>query len=261
MISTIYLFGEGASDLGGCTDWNSHDGMACVSPGFVVGPMGELLLKHLSKIRYPQHDWIGDQLETLTVDGINFVYFSYKAIKQYVDSKGLKSSNRFRPSLKTPKGVAANAMQAWVLGLLAKDGDADLAVIFHDVDGTKSEKAAQPRRYEELRLGFEEGFLEAEFPYGVVMVPKPKSEAWLIFSLQDYQNGEKIEENLSGNDRSPKSAAKAVLAELLGEEGTTKKQCEVVRNRVDPERLCSMPSYNDFATNLKEAVLKRFTDA
>jgi hypothetical protein len=98
-----------------------------------------------------------------------------------------------------------------------------------------------------------DGFDEEEFPNGVPMIPKPKSEAWLICALKKhaYQNCQALEAR-SGNDNSPHSL-KDELAEILGEEVTPELLCEKVRNQVNINRI-NMPSFRAFRERLEEVL-------
>jgi hypothetical protein len=76
-----------------------------------------------------------------------------------------------------------------------------------------------------------DGFEEEGFSKGVTMIPKPKSEAWLICVLKEhaYQNCQSLEDR-SGNDNSPNSL-KDELEEILGEEFTPELICDQVRKK------------------------------
>ena len=86
------------------------------------------------------------------------------------------------------------------------------AVLFRDADGTNSGDRSQ--RDDKVK-SMVTGFQTEDFDFGVPMVPKPKSEAWLMCALQGhpYQNCERLEE-MSGNDDSPRSAKKQLAAAL-----------------------------------------------
>jgi len=62
-------------------------------------------------------------------------------------------------------------------------------------------------------LVFEIGFKIEKFDRGVAMIPKPKSEAWLLCALRNkaYENCQKLEDR-SGNDDSPNSLKKELDA-------------------------------------------------
>ena len=89
---------------------------------------------------------------------------------------------------------------------------------------------------------------------GVPMIPKPKSEAWLLCALRDdYQNCGRLE-NESGNDASPNSL-KQQLSQHLGEPATR----ELLNgtsddNRLDLEQITDMPSLTMFKDRLDEVL-------
>ena len=101
------------------------------------------------------------------------------------------------------------------------------------------------------------GFRSVDCELGVPMVPKPKSEAWLLCALKrsPYQGCADLED-LSGNDDSPRSPKK-LLAEAVGSSVVpvpAEEQVDWVRTgRVDPFRI-QMPSFDQFKTDLLEAV-------
>jgi hypothetical protein len=95
-------------------------------------------------------------------------------------------------------------------------GDVQLILIlFRDADGTaSSERGEWQDKWQSMLDGFEAGQIFT----GVPMIPKPKSEAWILCALRNkYQNCEKLEYE-SGNDASPNSL-KQQLEEYLGESG------------------------------------------
>jgi hypothetical protein len=99
-----------------------------------------------------------------------------------------------------------------------------------------------------------EGFAEEGFVRGVPMIPRSKSEAWLICALQAnaYQGCEALEDR-SGNDRSPHSL-KAELETILGGPASRETLRALVSDRaVDFDKI-QMPSFSAFRGRL-EAVL------
>ena len=90
-------------------------------------------------------------------------------------------------------------------------------VLFRDADGTRSTERGL---YEAKVKSICDGFMSEDFDFGVPMIPKPKSEAWLICALKSdaYQNCGVLEAELSGNDNAPEPA-KARLEALLSEKG------------------------------------------
>jgi hypothetical protein len=161
------------------------------------------------------------------------------------------------PGQKRPKGYAGYVKAAQTLGALAQEErGADgaqpvLAVLFRDTDGTQS---APRDRWQQVVNAISGGFERAGFDTGVPMVPRPKSEAWLLCALKDpaYQHCEALED-APGNDRSPRSL-KGRLFEVVGHEATAGEQAQWVRERrVDPMRI-EMPSFAAFREALEQAL-------
>jgi hypothetical protein len=100
-------------------------------------------------------------------------------------------------------------INAWMLGEIAieleqTETDKSIAVLFRDSDGTNSSE----RDHWQLRNdSMESGFKRANYERGVPMIPRPKSEAWLLCAAKatPYQNCNQLED-LPGNDNSPNSA-------------------------------------------------------
>jgi len=104
----------------------------------------------------------------------------------------------------------AQALAFLAFKLSSEQGVAPVAVVFfRDCDGTRS---TPPSRHGELYdsiNGPKGGFQVAGLRSGVPMIPKPKSEAWLLCALKEhpYQHCHDLE-TLSGNDASPNSVKK-----------------------------------------------------
>ena len=121
-----------------------------------------------------------------------------------------------RGAKKKYDGMNAIQRQAQALGKMAKEMDDSGAVFFHDCDYTHSQASDPQDYYEELVRTIETGFyLNDKYRDGVAMIPKPRSESWLLAHYQDtpYQSSERFE-NLPGNDTSPNSGKK-VLAQFF----------------------------------------------
>jgi hypothetical protein len=89
-------------------------------------------------------------------------------------------------------------------------------VLFRDADGTASSDRGE---WEDKMRSILTGFEVEQISTGVPMIPKPKSEAWILCALRNqYQNCGKLEDE-SGNDDSPNSL-KQQLEEYLGESGS-----------------------------------------
>jgi hypothetical protein len=124
-----------------------------------------------------------------------------------------------------------------------------MAVYFRDADGTRSTPRSEWNdKFQSMRNGFQ----TAEFQSGVPMVPRPKSEAWILcglFKREDARRGCDWLEDEPGNDASPKSL-KNQLAKHLGYEPTAEQQAELVSGgQIDPA-LIDLPSFRDFCAEL-----------
>jgi hypothetical protein len=90
---------------------------------------------------------------------------------------------------------------------------------------------------------------------GVPMIPKPKSEAWLLCAVsKGYQHCAALEE-LSGNDDSDQSAKKQ-LHEALNGNSTSQDQIDWLDNNgFDLDKAAqNMPSYQAFKNRLVSAL-------
>ncbi len=97
-----------------------------------------------------------------------------------------------------------------------------------------------------------DGFAEEGFARGVPMIPKPKSEAWIICALkaEPYIGCDPLEDR-SGNDNSPASL-KRELEQMLGEPATR----ELLRGKIEDGSIdchrITMPSFLSFRGRLEE---------
>ncbi len=127
------------------------------------------------------------------------------------------------------------------------------AVLFHDADGTRSTERGLA---ETKRESISTGFAAEDFANGVPMVPKPKSEAWLLCALKPhpYQSCAGLETSLSGNDNAPHSAKDQLTAVLTARGKTVGDLADMVRDgTVSPSRI-DMPSFNQFRDRLATVV-------
>lgn len=129
-------------------------------------------------------------------------------------------------------------------------------IFFTDTDGTRS---APRDLWKEKVRAMQSGFDSSRNPYGIPMVPRPKSEAWLLGYYQKglprqnaYNHCERFEE-MSGNDASPKSVKK-LLQKALDTEGNpydliTEEELHSVKwEKID------MPSFNLFRKRLENVL-------
>jgi hypothetical protein len=140
------------------------------------------------------------------------------------------------------------------MALYAKDKQQELkdkiiAILFRDSDGTAT---ADRGLWADKRASMLRGFEDEGFSSGVPMLPKPKSEAWVLCALKGnpYQGCEALEDR-SGNDNSPNSLKKELEA-LCGRLPSREELCEMVRDRRIDYRRINMPSFAAFHDRLKE---------
>ena len=87
------------------------------------------------------------------------------------------------------------------------------AIYFEDMDFGAS--VDRNDFYRQLIRAVYDGFEDAGFKYGVPMIPKPRSEAWMLCIVDKNASRKFYYENLPGKDKDPDSGKKA-LAEKLG---------------------------------------------
>jgi hypothetical protein len=159
------------------------------------------------------------------------------------------------PGKHRPQGTRYFFKNARGLGRLAKTkatatGCAVGAVLFRDSDGTRSSPSGE---WEAKVASIEAGFDVEEFPLGVAMIPRPKSEAWLLCAVKPdaYQNCTPLED-ASGNDASPNSLKKQLDIVLDGIGKTTTDLPNMVENDIIDAHRIDMPSYARFRIRMQE---------
>ena len=229
--------GEGPSDIGACTD---QTGM-CSGANFRAGPMVVVIDKLVAReINY-------SLLDSAAMEFIAEVSLARLSRKLPMAlSAGKKRDYETAYHFKAARALARLAV--------ARKSEANCAVgavLFRDADGTRSNERGL---FESKRKSIEDGFVAENFPHGVPMVPKPKSEAWILCALQpnSYQGCAALEDSLSGNDNSP-NPAKAQLDVLLDEKGKEVNDLSemVADGKIDAGRI-DMPSFNRFRDRLRE---------
>jgi len=127
-----------------------------------------------------------------------------------------------------------------------------IAVFFRDSDGTRSTPKTE---WEDKFKSMKSGFIAAGFMSGAPMVPRPKSEAWMLCGLRKAEDAGmdcNWLESEPGNDASPNSL-KARLAQHLGYEPSSERQAEMVRDRTVATSLIDLPSFMAFREELDRA--------
>ncbi|MFH1137052.1 MAG: hypothetical protein V1816_13340 [Pseudomonadota bacterium] len=231
------LSGEGPTDMGLCPD----NMTACEGSRHQQGPMAIIVSQIVE--------------QELNFSFMETRYYGYVSKRELVSrASGFKNQNRSLklPGVNIPKETRYFYQNARALALCAKDkmeelADDVIAVLFHDSDGTAS---AGRGHWQDIWNSMVNGFLAEGFEQGVPMIPKPKSEAWIICSVKNnpYQGCNALE-NRSGNDDSP-NALKDELAEILHGRPSRVQLCEMVSDRrIDCEKI-DMPSFLAFKDRL-----------
>ena len=233
------LSGEGITDIG----VGKGASIICEGEDFVVGPMASIV----AKVVEANHDYS-------ILDGACGFISESNVAQRAGELKAVKKKLRL-PGKKQAKETRYYFNNARILARFAKERanaleDDVVAVLFRDSDGTAS---AGRGEWHDKRESILDGFDEELFDKGVPMVPKPKSEAWLICALkkQPYTGCEALEER-SGNDDSPNNL-KDELQGILVEEVTAELLCEKVEQSLDIDKI-KMPSFIAFRKRLEEVI-------
>ncbi|MBF0468018.1 MAG: hypothetical protein HQK61_03900 [Desulfamplus sp.] len=226
----LLLSGEGPTDIGTSDE--------------AVGPMSKFVDQWISR----RSDY--SLLESGT----------YKIISEHeLASRSKELKSRSRRGKRTPVETAYYYRNARALARIlheesqTQDWNLEemIPVLFRDTDNTASSGRGE---WQDKWDSIINGFLAEEVETGVPMVPKPKSEAWLLCALRDkYQHCAALE-NESGNDNSPNSL-KSQLEESLGEKVTR----ELLNDKIDQgeiniNRIEDMQSLNNFKDRLDEVL-------
>jgi hypothetical protein len=229
--------GEGPSDIGRCTNADP-----CSDSDFVPGPMAWLV----NQVAEEQLCFSAIELDLVHALSKRSLQDTAKKLKP----PSLRGSRRPAETAYYFRNARALAKIASALG--SEWNDEVIAVLFRDADGTQS---AGRGDWETKRQSMHDGFAYEGFPCGVPMIPKPKSEAWLLCALkpnQPYQHCDALELE-SGNDAAP-NPLKAQLATALGEVPTSEKLADMVRTReVDAARI-QMRSFDQFREDLQSLI-------
>jgi hypothetical protein len=233
------LSGEGVTDMGS----GNATTTICEGKDYFVGPMAIIV----AKVVEAQHDYS-------ILDGACGFISEGTVAQRASELKAVKKQLRL-PGKKQAKETRYFFNNARILARFAREKAAALddevvAVLFRDSDGTASGGRGE---WNDKRESMLDGFEEEEFDKGVPMIPKPKSEAWLICAWKNhpYQGCHALE-NRSGNDDSPNSL-KGELSEILGHDVTSDLLCTKVRQSFNIDTI-KMPSFRAFRERLKEVI-------
>lgn len=229
----LLISGEGASDLGAC---NNAQGQ-CSDGDFNRGPMAVWLARlWAAKLDYNVLD---------TPEAV--VYVTEKVLAQKAKESSTRMQRQRGKKQAAETGLYfSNARQ---LGLMAQHLAGDhpetvMAILFRDADGTRS---APGQLWQSKWDSMVNGFASVAFEFGVPMLPKPKSEAWLLCAGKTARHSHAALEAISGNDDSPNSAKKQWNA-FMGSPQTAAQEANwCAENPEDWVNMLTMPSFKAFS--------------
>lgn len=237
----LLLSGEGSGDIGVC--YPAAESCDCAS--FREGPM-VLMIDQL--VEQSQ----GYEMSHLDVGRVTYVSKPYLAgYKSPAQKKSMSLKGKKKPAETRYYFENARALACTAKAKSEEINDLVIAVLFRDSDGTAS---AGRGDWEDKRSSMINGFNAENFDLGVAMMPRPKSEAWLLCAVKEspYQHCKSLEEE-SGNDRSLNSL-KVQLEKALNGDSSTERLNQLVRDQEIDVNQIDMPSFNIFRKDLERAV-------
>lgn len=234
----VLVSGEGNTDMGEA-DWGTTG--ICAPGKWYPGPMAHFVDRFISKLY---------GCEPLAWHSMWFVPESVVSnISKKISPMALRKSG-------TRSGAAGFKKNAFALLALAYqlssvENCSVLPILFRDIDGSQREHREDPDRWRTIHDEIAYCVNSAEqIIYVCPMVPKPKSEVWLLCALtKNYHFCDELEE-LSGNDDSPKSI-KSMLAQCIKKDVTRTNLVDLIeKGDIDPLKI-NMPSIKNFEKDLR----------
>jgi len=238
----LLLSGEGPSDIGVCYPAAG----TCHAENFKPGPMAWLVDQWVERVQGYEFSHLRN----------GFVEFVTKQHLVAARPPAAKKPSRL-PGKKRAKETGyyfynARALAQCANALAAEIGDDVIAVLFRDSDGTASAgRGDWQTKYDSMLQGFE----AEDFSHGVAMIPRPKSEAWLLCALKPespYQHCAAFEQ-ASGNDDSPNSLKSQLDATCQGQTSADELAEIAKAGNIQWENI-DMPSLDVFKHRVEEIV-------
>jgi len=237
----LLISGEGPRDLGACNKAQDQ----CTDGDFDSGPMAI---------------WLARLWESLAGYNLLDTPEAVRYVSEHRLAQMAKESGKRIQRLRGMKQAAETGLyfnNAKYLGLMAKqladDHDtAVMAVLFRDADGTRS---APRQMWQSKWDSMVEGFASVGFRFGVPMVPKPKSEAWLLCSGQTALHSHAAFEDISGNDSAPNSAKNQWDAFRGRPQNAALEVDWCEEHPTDWQNLLTMPSFKAFYDRFQEVAM------
>lgn len=237
----LLLSGEGASDIGICNPSSGH----CDRQTFQEGPMAIIVDQLVEAYQ-------GYDLSHLVTERVSYVSETYLAAnKQPPMRKAMALKGKKKPAETQYYFENARVLAAVARAKSEDVQDKVVAVLFRDSDGTAS---ADRGIWQDKRNSMIEGFKAAAYELGVAMIPKPKSEAWLLCATKEnaYQHCATLEDE-SGNDHAVNPLKGQLYTSLNGNSGSGDLN-QLLRDKVIDITQIDMPSFNTFKEDLRIAV-------
>jgi hypothetical protein len=227
----LLLSGEGASDIG--TQDNE------------IGPMTKFV-----------DIWVEQHIGYSLIDIKQYRIVTEQALSEVAKVAKKEQKSKSQTGKKNPRETRLFYKNARALARLANRESTErnlpvIVVLFRDADGTNRSKRGE---WQDKVQSMLKGFEKENILYGVPMIPKPKSEAWILCGLRNnYQNCQQLE-NESGNDHSP-NPLKQQLEQHLGERATrVLLNDKIDEGLLDIRRIVDMPSLTAFKKRLDEVL-------
>lgn len=231
----ILASGEGPTDIGKAKPFGAYD---IYGPeGWHPGPMAHFISHFIVK-RY-HFDPIGSAMWFVPEENLT-------RIARNIRPMALGKHKEF--------SKAAQALLACAYSLAQKTQSDVLPVFFRDIDGSRSQDKDERWQDKHDSIAYCLDRIEKGQIYVCPMLPKPKSEAWLLCALKNgYQSCADLE-GLSGNDDSPNSA-KSILQQHVAHVCQESLVALVKEGKINPDRI-DMPSFNAWMQDLQNTRIR-----
>ena len=236
----LLLSGEGPSDIGVC-----RSSAVCDRADFQEGPMA-IIVDQLIELNQ------GFEMSHLVCELVSYVSESYLAEnKQPPQRKAMSLKGKKKPAETKYFFENARALAAIAKHKAIEVNDNVIAVLFRDADGTSS---AGRGNWNDKRNSVIAGFNVGDYELGVAMIPKPKSEAWLLCATKQnpYQHCDCLEDE-SGNDKGKSPLKEQLVKSLVGKTSSFDMAQLINNKQIDITRI-DMLSFNIFKSDLEKVV-------
>lgn len=242
----LVLSGEGKTDIGHCNNQAS----SCECDDFNPRAMTIIIDQIIDQWFYNNRNY---ELSCLSNKQVTYISENHLQSIRLPKEKKMSLSGK-----KSPKETKYFYENARSLASFAKEKQEKLdssgnrtqviAVLFRDADGTASSKRGE---YQFKRESMKKGFEKEGFFHGVAMIPKPKSEAWLLCATKDdpYIGCSRLE-NASGNDNSPDPLKKQLDDAMSNYPSGATIEDLLIDKKIDINKI-DMPSFNEFKNELE----------